>query len=144
MFNKFHRNQFPAWGNFLTKFPNYSQTALTLWNPASQGRLLVGHTGQPQFSYQGNRPAVQSAMFDAGRPGSCKHVYFCCLLFSFSTRGMPSKSGHTSSSEITEKLSTVNSLDHFVVSGPLCTLTIYREPQRTFIYTDYSNWYLLY
>lgn len=110
MSNKFQRNQFPAWGNFLTKFPNYSQTGITLWNPASRGRLLIGHTRQLPFSHQGNRSTVPTGMFNTRRPGSCKHVYFCCLLLSFSTRGMPSQSGHASSSKkVIEKLSTVNS-----------------------------------
>lgn len=110
MFNKFQRNQFPAWGNFLTKFPNYSQTGITLWNPASRGRLLIGHTRQLPFSHQGNRSTVPNGMFDARRPGSCKHVYFCCLLLSFSRGGCQvNQDMYPPLKKVIEELSTVNS-----------------------------------
>ena len=77
---------------------------------------------------------------DMERPGTCKRTYFCFLSFSFSKRGVVPHSQHIHPPlKVIGKQSIVNSLNHysqtFPVSGPLCTLTIHREPQRAFPYT---------
>ena len=105
-----------------------------------QVSLRVMTTCVRALGYQGNRPTVQRGMFDMERPGTCKRTYFCFLSFSFSKRGVVPHSQHIHPPlKVIGKQSIVNSLNHysqtFPVSGPLCTLTIHREPQRAFPYT---------